>query len=265
MAKKALLGLAAAAAVLIGVFVTTGWPPTMPGSEGAIGAAKRHQAQQMTAQDVKLGDTKTQEFLQSDVVARLMADRAPCGRHSPQMRSGRSLPARCAPAGRLPPMRSGRSLPPMRSGRSLPPMRSGRSLAQPDAFSGAPRRAAMQRRGRGPCQSDAADNGAGRHSPTMRSGRRSPTMRSGRSLPTMRSGRPCQTMRSGRYLSTMRSGRCVANDALRQVLANDAPRPRAGADGRSEAFRQALNSEAMRQALNSRAADLEAHTGAGAK
>ena len=76
MAKKALLGLAAAAAVLIGVFVTTGWPPTMPGSEGAIGAAKRHQAQQMTAQDVKLGDTKTQEFLQSDVVARLMADRS---------------------------------------------------------------------------------------------------------------------------------------------------------------------------------------------
>ena len=48
MAKKALLGLAAAAAVLIAVFVTTGWPPTLPGSEGAIGAAKRHQAQQMT-------------------------------------------------------------------------------------------------------------------------------------------------------------------------------------------------------------------------
>src|SRR5688572_8662389 len=74
MAKKALIGLAAAAAVLIAVFATTGWPPTLPGSEGTIGAAKRHQAQQMSPADVKLGDTATQEFLQSDVVARLMAD-----------------------------------------------------------------------------------------------------------------------------------------------------------------------------------------------
>ena len=56
MAKKALIGLAAAAALLIAVFATTGWPPTVPGTEGAIGAAKRHQAQQMSAQDVKLGD-----------------------------------------------------------------------------------------------------------------------------------------------------------------------------------------------------------------
>ena len=76
MAKKALIGIAAAAAVVIGVFVTTGWPPDFSGTEGAIGAAKRHQAQQMTPEDVKLGDTKTQEFLQSDVVARLMADRS---------------------------------------------------------------------------------------------------------------------------------------------------------------------------------------------
>src|SRR5687767_13364434 len=74
MAKKALIGLAAAAAVLIAVFATTGWPPTMPGAEGTIGAAKRHQAQQLTPDDVKLGDTATQEFLQSDVVARLMAN-----------------------------------------------------------------------------------------------------------------------------------------------------------------------------------------------
>lgn len=74
MAKKVMIGIAAAAAVFIGVFVTTGWPPDFSGTEGAIGAAKRHQAQQMTPEDVKLGDTKTQEFLQSDVVARLMAD-----------------------------------------------------------------------------------------------------------------------------------------------------------------------------------------------
>ena len=74
MAKKVLIGLSAAAAVLVAVFATTGWPPTLPGTEGTIGAAKRHQAQQMSPADVKLGDAATQEFLQSDVVARLMAD-----------------------------------------------------------------------------------------------------------------------------------------------------------------------------------------------
>jgi hypothetical protein len=74
MAKKALIGLAAAAALVVALFTTLGWPPAVPGAEGTIGAAKRHQAQQMTPQDVKLGDTATQEFLQSDVVARLMAD-----------------------------------------------------------------------------------------------------------------------------------------------------------------------------------------------
>ena len=68
--------LAVAAALMIAVFVTTGWPPVLPGTEGTIGAAKRHQAQQMTSQDVKLGDTATQEFLQSDVVARVLADRS---------------------------------------------------------------------------------------------------------------------------------------------------------------------------------------------
>jgi hypothetical protein len=74
MAKKALIGIAAAAAIAVAVFTTLGWPPALPGTEGTIGAAKRHQAQQMTAQDVKLGDTTTQEFLQSEVVARLMKD-----------------------------------------------------------------------------------------------------------------------------------------------------------------------------------------------
>ena len=74
MAKKALFALAAAAALVAAVFTTLGWPPALPGTEGTIGAAKRHQAQQMTAQDVKLGDTTTQEFLQSEVVARLMKD-----------------------------------------------------------------------------------------------------------------------------------------------------------------------------------------------
>jgi hypothetical protein len=41
MAKKVLIGLAAAAAVFIAVFTKTGWPPVGSGTEGTIGAAKR--------------------------------------------------------------------------------------------------------------------------------------------------------------------------------------------------------------------------------
>ena len=74
MAKKVLIGLAAAAAVFIAVFTKTGWPPVGSGTEGTIGAAKRHQAQQLSASDVKLGDPSVQEFLQSDLAARLMND-----------------------------------------------------------------------------------------------------------------------------------------------------------------------------------------------
>ena len=74
MAKKVLIGLAAAAAILIGVFMTMGWPPVDLGTQGTVGAAKRYQAQQMSASDVKLGDASVQEFLQSDVADRLMKD-----------------------------------------------------------------------------------------------------------------------------------------------------------------------------------------------
>ena len=74
MAKKALIGLSAAAAAFIAVFTMTGWPLVDKGTEGAIGAAKRHQAQQLTASDVKLGDASIQDVLQSDVVARIMKD-----------------------------------------------------------------------------------------------------------------------------------------------------------------------------------------------
>jgi hypothetical protein len=74
MAKKVMFGLAAAAALLIGVFVATGWPPAGLGTEGTVGAAKRYQAQKMSADDVKLGDTAAQQFLQSDLGDRLMKD-----------------------------------------------------------------------------------------------------------------------------------------------------------------------------------------------
>ena len=74
MAKKAMLGVAAAAAVILVVFMITGFPPVSSGTSGAIGAAKRAQAPQITASDVVTGDASAQQFLQSDEFAKLMAD-----------------------------------------------------------------------------------------------------------------------------------------------------------------------------------------------
>ena len=67
MRTKVLWGLAAAAAIVLAVLAYTGFPPETGGSEGAIGAAKRYQAGQIAASDVKLGDQAAQEFLQSDL------------------------------------------------------------------------------------------------------------------------------------------------------------------------------------------------------
>ena len=74
MARKVMLGIAAAAIVVLGVFALTGYPTVDRDTEGAIGQAKRAQAQQMAAKDVVLGDTKAQEFMQSDVFDKLMKD-----------------------------------------------------------------------------------------------------------------------------------------------------------------------------------------------
>ena len=76
MAKKTMIGLAAAAAVVLVTFSITGYPPIGRGTEGTIGQANRYQAPQpqMSASDVKLGDTAVQEFLQSDVFDRLLKD-----------------------------------------------------------------------------------------------------------------------------------------------------------------------------------------------
>ena len=76
MRTKVLWGLAAAAAIVLAVLAYTGFPPDTGGSEGAIGAAKRYQAGQIAASDVKLGDQAAQEFLQSDLFDKL------CGRHA---------------------------------------------------------------------------------------------------------------------------------------------------------------------------------------
>ena len=78
MRTKVLWGLAAAAAIVLAVLAYTGFPPETGGSEGAIGAAKRYQAGQIAASDVKLGDQAAQEFLQSDLFDKLMKDE--CGR-----------------------------------------------------------------------------------------------------------------------------------------------------------------------------------------
>ena len=74
MRTKVLWGLAAAAAIVLAVLAYSGFPPELGGSEGAIGAAKRYQAGQIAASDVKLGDQAAQEFLQSDLFDKLMKD-----------------------------------------------------------------------------------------------------------------------------------------------------------------------------------------------
>lgn len=72
--KKAMWGLAAAAAVILAVFVTRGFPPVDRGTEGAIGAAKKYQAPQLTDKDVITGDAAAQEFLQSETFDQLIKD-----------------------------------------------------------------------------------------------------------------------------------------------------------------------------------------------
>jgi len=76
MARKTMIGLAAAAAVVLVTFSITGYPPIGQGTEGTIGQANRYQSAQpqLSASDVKLGETAVQEFLQSDVFDRLLKD-----------------------------------------------------------------------------------------------------------------------------------------------------------------------------------------------
>jgi hypothetical protein len=72
--RKAMWVLAAAAAVVLAVFIVTGFPKVDRGTEATIGAAQRYQAQQLTNKDVVVGDTQIQEFLQSETFDRLMKD-----------------------------------------------------------------------------------------------------------------------------------------------------------------------------------------------
>ena len=76
MTKKVMLGLAAAAAVILAFFTVHGFPTVDRGTEGTIGAAKKYEAPQIAASDVKTGDASAQDFLQSDTYDKLAKDPA---------------------------------------------------------------------------------------------------------------------------------------------------------------------------------------------
>jgi hypothetical protein len=74
MIKKAIWGVAAAAAVLLAVFTVIGFPSADRGTEATIGAAQKYQGGQLAAGDVKVGDASVQQFLQSEAFDRLLKD-----------------------------------------------------------------------------------------------------------------------------------------------------------------------------------------------
>ena len=72
--KKILFGLAAAAAIVLAVITYNSNPPATVGTEATIGAAQRAQTPQIAAKDVKLGDTTTQDVLQTETFDAIMKD-----------------------------------------------------------------------------------------------------------------------------------------------------------------------------------------------
>lgn len=72
--KKILFGLAAAAAVVLAVITYNSNPPATVGTEATIGAAQRAQTPQIASKDVKLGDTGTQDVLQTATFDAIMKD-----------------------------------------------------------------------------------------------------------------------------------------------------------------------------------------------
>lgn len=72
--KKILFGLAAAAAIVLAVITYTSNPPATVGTEATIGAAQRAQTPQIAKQDVKLGDTSTQDVLQTETFDAILKD-----------------------------------------------------------------------------------------------------------------------------------------------------------------------------------------------
>jgi hypothetical protein len=75
MAKKVLVSLAAAAAILLAVVWYTGFPPSTGHTEGAIGAAQRYRTEQIKQSDVKVSNPDLQAFMQTDAFDRLIKDK----------------------------------------------------------------------------------------------------------------------------------------------------------------------------------------------
>ena len=75
-AKKVIWGLAAAAVVVLGVWLVNGRPDIGGPAAGTVGVAKRYAAPQIADEDVKLeASAQTiQAFLDSEAFARVMAD-----------------------------------------------------------------------------------------------------------------------------------------------------------------------------------------------
>ena len=72
--KQLIFGLAAAAAVILAVITYTSYPPATEGTEATIGAAQRAQTPQIASKDVGLGDTSTQDVLQTETWDAIMKD-----------------------------------------------------------------------------------------------------------------------------------------------------------------------------------------------
>jgi hypothetical protein len=72
--KKILFGLATAAAIVLAVMTYNTYPRPTEGTEATIGAAQRAQSPQIAAKDVKLGDTSTQDLLQTETFDAIMKD-----------------------------------------------------------------------------------------------------------------------------------------------------------------------------------------------
>jgi hypothetical protein len=73
--KKILLGVGLLAAMAIVFYAVIGWPPVpKEDTSGAIGVAKKYQAEQISDQDVALTDPDIQALLQTDFFYQLVTD-----------------------------------------------------------------------------------------------------------------------------------------------------------------------------------------------
>jgi hypothetical protein len=67
------IGAAAAAAIVAGVLLVQ-WPPDAKNAQGTIVPAQRYRAEQIKAEDVKLGDQAVTQFMQTEAFERMVKD-----------------------------------------------------------------------------------------------------------------------------------------------------------------------------------------------